>query len=142
MSSFATVLSALQRRSRRSQRSVALAAELDPGRYSRLLSGERQPASREQVLALAAALALDRRDTDHLVAAAGYLPPSLEQIGVDDPAVLAVLAVLTDPGLSEPARQAFRQTVVAIASHWHEGGRRDGAAGAPAGEAAARRAAP
>lgn len=131
MSSFATVLSALQRRSKRSQRAVALAAALDPGRYSRLLSGQRQPASREQVLALAAALALDRHDTDQLVAAAGYLPPSLEQVGLDDPAVRALLDVLTDPELSEPARRAFRQTIIAIAGHWHERGPRGGGAGTP-----------
>lgn len=118
MTAFARVLNELQRRCGRSQRSIALAAELDPGRYSRLLSGERPPASREQVLALAAALALAAPDTDRLVAAAGFLPPRLEQIGVDDPALLALLAALTNPALGAPARDALRRTIVTIAEHW------------------------
>jgi hypothetical protein len=118
MASFAATLNEFQRRSGRSQRAVALAADLDPGRYSRLLSGERQPASREQVLGLAQALRLVPADTDRLVAAAGFLPPSLETVGVDDPAILALLAALTDPALDEPARQALRRAVIDIAQHW------------------------
>jgi transcriptional regulator with XRE-family HTH domain len=117
-SSFVAVLSEYQRRSGRSQRVVALAAGLDPGRYSRLLSGDRPPATREQVLTLAAALGLDRRATDRLVAAAGFLPPGLEQAGVDDPAVAALLDALLTPDLDEPARAALRQAVAEIAAHW------------------------
>ena len=118
MASFAATLNEFQRRSGRSQRAVALAAGLDPGRYSRLLSGERQPASREQVLDLAQALRLGPPDIDRLAAAAGFLPPSLETVGVDDPAILALLAALTDPTLDAPARQALRRTVIDIAEHW------------------------
>ena len=118
MASFAATLNEFQRRSGRSQRAVALAADLDPGRYSRLLSGERQPASREQVLGLAQALRLEPPDTDRLVAAARFLPPSLETVGVDDPAILALLAALTDPALDAPTRQALRRTVIDIAEHW------------------------
>lgn len=120
-SAFATVLSDYQRRAGRSQRTVARAADLDPGRYSRLLSGERLPAAREQVVALAAALRLSRRETDHLVGAAGFLPPGLEAAGVDDPAVAALIEALTAPELDEPARQALRRTISEIAAHWSRG---------------------
>ena len=115
---FALVLHDYQRRSGRSQRAVALAADLDPGRYSRLLSGERAPVSREQVLALAEALGLEPRDSDQLVAAAGFLPPRLERIGLDDPALEAVVEALLDPALDDEARQALRRALVAIATHW------------------------
>ena len=118
-SSFAAVLSEYQRRSRRSQRSVALAADLDPGRYSRLLSGERAPASREQIIALASALGLGQRETDHLVAAAGFLPPGLERVGADDPAIAALTAALAEPTLDDGAREALRRTVIELAAHWH-----------------------
>jgi hypothetical protein len=120
MSSFATVLREYQRRSGRSQRVVAITADLDPGRYSRLLRGEREPASREQVILLAAALGLNRRATDHLVAAAGFLPPGLERVGADDPALAALIEALTDPALDEAARDALRRTVVELAAHWQK----------------------
>jgi hypothetical protein len=113
------VLSAYQRRSGRSQRTVAKAADLDPGRYSRLLSGERAPASREQVIALAAALRLSRREADHLVGAAGFLPPGLEAVGIDDPAIAALIEALTSTALDESARVALRRTVAELAAHWH-----------------------
>jgi hypothetical protein len=119
MRSFADVLSDYQRRAGRSQRAVALAADLDPGRYSRLLSGEREPASRAQVIALAEALGLTRRETDHLTAAAGFLPPGLERAGVDDPAIAALIDALIDPALDEPARAALRRTVAELAAHWN-----------------------
>jgi hypothetical protein len=125
MASFAAVLSDYQRRSGLSQRSVALAAQLDPGRYSRLLVGARPPASREQVIALAAALRLTGRDADRLVAAAGFLPPGLERIGPDDPAVAALIEALSASELDEPARAALRRTVVELAAHWQN--RRRGA---------------
>ena len=127
MSAFAAVLNDYQRRSGRSQRTVARAADLDPGRYSRLLSGTHAPASREQVIALAAALGLSPRETDHLVAAAGFLPPGLEAVGVHDPAVAALIEALTAPELDEPARDALRRTVIDIAAHWH--GRRGAMSG-------------
>ncbi len=119
MSAFAAALNDYQQRSGRSQRTVARAADLDPGRYSRLLSGTHAPASREQVIALAAALRLSPRETDHLVAAAGFLPPGLEAVGVHDPAVAALIAALTAPELDEPARDALRRTVIDIAAHWN-----------------------
>lgn len=118
MASFATVLGDFQRRCGLSQRAVALAAGLDPGRYSRLLAGERAPAAREQVIALATALGLGGRDADHLVAAAGFLPPGLERIGIDDPAVAALIEALGAPELDAPARAALRRTVVDLAAHW------------------------
>ena len=118
MSAFAAVLNDYQRRSGRSQRTVARAADLDPARYSRLLRGTHAPASREQVIALAAALGLSPRETDHLVAAAGFLPPGLEAVGVHDPAIAALVEALTAPELDESARDALRRTVVDIAAHW------------------------
>jgi transcriptional regulator with XRE-family HTH domain len=118
MTAFTTLLGDLQRQSGRSQRAVAQAAGLDPGRYSRILSGAAVPASREQVQAIASGLGLGAVDTDRLVAAAGYLPPSLEPTSVDDPALAALLTALRRPTLDEASRQALRQTIIAIAEHW------------------------
>lgn len=119
-SRFANLLQDFQRHAGRSQRLVAQAAGLDPGRYSRLLSGERLPASREQVLALADALDLGSAEADRLTAAAGFLPPSIATVGIDDPALTALLAALTRPSLSLPARQALRRTIAELAGYWHD----------------------
>lgn len=118
MTAFADLLGDLQRRAGRSQRAVAQAAGLDPGRYSRILSGASAPTSREQVVALASGLGLDATDTDRLVAAAGYLPPSLEPASMDDPALAALLTALRRPSLDAASRQALRDTIIAIAEHW------------------------
>lgn len=118
-SDFSLLLRGFQRRSGRSQRMVALTAQLDPARYSRLLSGERAPASREQVIALALALRLSQTETDRLAAAAGYLPPGLGAPAYDDPAVVALVDALNDSSLDDSARETLRRVVIDLAAHWH-----------------------
>lgn len=107
-----------------SRRSVAARAGVDHARYNRLVRGEVKPARREQVLAVAQALGLTPREIDQLAAAAGYLPPSLEQSGLDDPAVQAVLDLYARTDLSEQDRAAFRAVVAEIAARWTPSGDR------------------
>ncbi|MBI3969342.1 MAG: helix-turn-helix domain-containing protein [Chloroflexi bacterium] len=115
--SFGELLRELQRRSERSQRAVALAAGIDPGWYSRLLRGEVAPASRAQIIALATVLAAVAAEIDALLAAAGYLPGSLEAIRLDDPALVAVMSVL-GANLAPDDLAAYRQVVAEISKRW------------------------
>lgn len=123
MSVFSRLLAQFQQRWP-SRRSVAARAGVDHARYNRLVRGEVKPARREQVLAVAQALGLTPREIDQLTAAAGYLPPSLEQSGLDDPAVQAVLDLYARTDLSEQDRAAFRAVVAEIAARWTPSGDR------------------
>jgi hypothetical protein len=99
------------------QRAIARQAGVDHARYNRLVRGDVAPANRQQVLAIAGALRLNPLETDQLVAAAGYLPPSLSRGSISDPTLRAVLAVLRHPSLPNDERDAF-QSHVEQAARW------------------------
>lgn len=100
-----------------SQRAAAAAAGMDQARYNRLLHGE-PPSSREQALALARALGADAPTADRLLAAAGYLPPSVARLGLDDPVLGRVLRLLGDE--VPPARREQVRMALATILAWAE----------------------
>ncbi len=116
MDSFSSLLQLFQARWP-AQRGIARKAGIDHARYNRLVRGDVAPASREQVLAIAAALLLTADETDRLVAAAGYLPPSLPPHVLADPAIRSVLDIVLHPSIPEDERVAFRLHVEQ-AAHW------------------------
>jgi len=101
-----------------SQRALARASRVNPAIVSRLESGDRLPSGPDQVRALATALALDRPETDALLASAGFWPQSLLDLGPADPTLLAVAHLLTSPRLTTPERTRFRAVLGLLIDQW------------------------
>lgn len=110
--SFALLLQEFQARWP-AQRAVARRAGLDHARYNRLLRGAVEPASRDQVLAIARALELSAPETDVLVAAAGFLPPSVPPRLLGNAALRSLLLALRHPSVPD----ADREELVAHVDH-------------------------
>lgn len=110
---FAPLLRTFRERAGLSQSALARLARLDPSFVNRLESGQRA-AERAVVEALSHALALSPADADRLRAAAGFIPPALARIGLDDPTLQLVVAVLTDERLGPAERAAFRRGIEAL----------------------------
>ncbi len=109
---FASVLRRFRERAGHSQSGLARLAKLDASFVNRLESGQRG-AERAVAEALIAALELPPEEADQLLAAGGYLPPSLAKVGIDDPTLRLVVQILSDDTLSDSDRAAFRRAVEA-----------------------------
>lgn len=120
-SSFGPTLRALRLAAGVSQGELARRVAVDSGYISRLEAGGRQGPTRATVSRLADALGLGWRERDRLLAAAGYLPPSLARLGLDDPTLRLVLDLLLDPAVDELDRAEFRQVVALIGRRWRRG---------------------
>jgi transcriptional regulator with XRE-family HTH domain len=107
---FGVMLRALRERAELSQSALARLAGLDPSFINRLESG-RRGVERPVADALALALHLSVRETDRLLAAGGFLPPSLMKVGLDDPTLQLVVEFLTREPLSSDDRAAFHRAV-------------------------------
>jgi transcriptional regulator with XRE-family HTH domain len=70
------------------------------------------------VLALAAALGCDARQTDRLLALAGHVPGALVELGGWDATLASVADVLSDPHLSRAAKDEFREVLRLLAVRW------------------------
>src|SRR4051794_7041168 len=84
---------------------LAHRAGVDPAYIHRIESRviERRPLPRRAVvLSIAAALGLDRRASDELLAQAGYAPDAVLSLGGWDEALAAVADLLADPALTGP----------------------------------------
>ena len=108
--SFGIMLRALRERAGLSQSALARQAGLDPSFINRLESG-RRGAERPVADALVAALQLPAREADRLLAAGGFLPPSLARVGLDDPTLQLIVETLSDETLSPTDRAAFHRAV-------------------------------
>jgi len=100
---------------------LARRARVDPAYIHRIESRavERPPLPRRPVvLAIAAALELDRRQTDHLLTQAGYAPDALVELGGWDDTVAGVAELLADPRLPGPAKAEFREVLRILARRW------------------------
>jgi transcriptional regulator with XRE-family HTH domain len=100
---------------------LARRAGVDPAYIHRIESRtiQRAPLPRRAVvLAIAAALELDRHQTDDLLARAGYIPEALRLLGGWDETLARVADLLADPALSGPARAEFREVVRILAHRW------------------------
>lgn len=101
-----------------SQNALARLVSIDASYIHRLESGERDAPTRQVIEALARALVLTMAELDCLLFAAGYVPPSLRQLGPNDSTIAAVTCILTDDRLSSAACADFRAVVETIAARW------------------------
>jgi hypothetical protein len=70
------------------------------------------------VLAIAAALRSDARQSDQLLALAGHTPAALLELGGWDQTFAAIAELLSDRSLSGPAKAEFREVVRMLARRW------------------------
>lgn len=118
---FGAAVHALRLGSGLSLNQLARRAGVDPAYIHRIESRatERPPLPRRAVvLAIAAALELDRRHTDQLLAQAGYAPDAILELGGWDEALANVADLLADPTLSGPAKAEFREILRILAGRW------------------------
>jgi transcriptional regulator with XRE-family HTH domain len=107
---FGVMLRTLRERAGLSQSALARQAGLDPSFINRLESG-RRGAERPIADALVVALNLPAREADRLLAAGGFLPPSMVKVGLDDPTLQLVVEFLTAEPLGAAERAAFHRAV-------------------------------
>jgi transcriptional regulator with XRE-family HTH domain len=100
---------------------LARRAGVDPAYIHRIESraSQRPPLPRRAVvLAIAAALELDRRASDALLAQAGYTPTAVIELGGWDDALATVAELLADPRLPGPAKAEFREVLRILGRRW------------------------
>jgi transcriptional regulator with XRE-family HTH domain len=100
---------------------LARRAGVDPAYIHRIESraAQRPPLPRRAVvLAIAAALGVDARATDQLLALAGYAPAPLLVLGGWDQTLASVAEVLVDPTLASADKAEFREVVRLLARRW------------------------
>jgi transcriptional regulator with XRE-family HTH domain len=100
---------------------LARRAGVDPAYIHRIEARNAQRPTlprRGIVLAIAAALGSDPRQTDQLLALAGHTPVALLELGGWDETLASVAELLGDPSLSGPARAEFREMVRLLARRW------------------------
>lgn len=103
---------------------LARRARVDPAYIHRIESrtARRPPLPRRAVVvAIAAGLGSDTRQTDQLLALAGHAPAALLELGGWDATLACVAELLADPTLSGPARAEFREVVRILAGRWARG---------------------
>ncbi len=118
MAAFTELMRGYRERVGLSQRALARASGINPAIISRLESGDRAPSGPEQLLAITDALGLDPRDSDLLLASAGYWPRAVLALGPQDPTLLALARVLSDGGDDFDRKMRFRQIVELLAEQW------------------------
>src|SRR6267143_1187620 len=103
---------------------LARRAGVDPAYIHRIESrgAQRPPLPRRPVVvAIAAALGSDPRQTDQLLALAGHTPSALLELGGWDATLASVAELLVDPAVSGPAKAEFREVVRVLARRWARG---------------------
>lgn len=105
-------------RSGMSRHGFALRAAVDSGYLVKLCHGKRTGPTRGVVSALECALGLRGVERDRFYAAAGYLPPSVEQLGDWNEALTDVAGVLGNDLLSDGDRAEFVMLVQTIARRY------------------------
>jgi transcriptional regulator with XRE-family HTH domain len=108
--SFATILRKSRERCGLSQSRLAARAGFDHSYVSRLESGSRTP-TRVAVLKLSEAMSLEETHRDELLASAGYMPMSIENLVAAEPIVGEVLGLLKDRAIPEDVREDLRTAV-------------------------------
>jgi transcriptional regulator with XRE-family HTH domain len=118
---FGAAVRALRLRRGLSLNQLAHRAGVDPAYIHRIESRviERRPLPRRAVvLNIAAALDLDARATDALLAQAGYAPDALLTLGGWDETLAAVAELLADPAVSGPDKAEFREVLRILMRRW------------------------
>ncbi len=101
-----------------SRNALAHKVGVDPSYLTRLEHGDREPPRQHIVEAIARELGLNQEQSNHLLAAAGYCPPSVTHVGGWSPAFQALVSVLGNPLISASERQEFEQLVVSLGKKW------------------------
>lgn len=124
MSSFGAALRRYRERAGLSQLGLAKVSGVHASIINRFEREERQPADREMVGRLAAALRLPPGDCDALLAAAGFFPVSIARLGAADPDLLLVAEILADETIPAEDREEFRTFIRIAGRRWREASRR------------------
>ena len=114
-----------------SQTALAQRIGVTPSTVNRFETGAREP-GQAALLAMGRALALTRDELDGLLRAAGEPPLDLIEVGVDDPDLRLVLAILADPEIPATEKLEFRWQVRLAARRWRPAGSAGGAGDLPA----------
>ena len=115
---FGWLLRRYRERAGLSQNGLARASGVDPGSVNRLESGKREPAGRETVLQLIAALNLSPPEGDRLLEVAGHLPSVFDTVAPTDPTLLLVAELLGDARLSASDHDELRLFITLAARRW------------------------
>jgi transcriptional regulator with XRE-family HTH domain len=118
---FGAAVRALRVQGELSLNELARRAGVDPAYVYRIEThGPKRPPvpRRAVVLALAAALGSDARQTDQLLALGGHVPEALVELGGWDATLASVAELLADPNLSGPAKAEFREVVRILSHRW------------------------
>lgn len=107
---FATTLRYYREHATMSQSRLAAVAGYDHSYVSRLESSSRMP-TRDAVLNLAGAMALDDSDRDSLLASAGFMPLRVENLLSAEPVVGEVLSLLQNGAVPSDVRDDLRNAV-------------------------------
>ena len=108
--SFAVALRQCRELQRLSQSRLAAAAGFDHSYVSRLESGTRTP-TRDAVVKLGEALALDDIQADALLAAAGFMPERIENLLSAEPVVGEMLGILQNRAIPDDVRDDLRTAI-------------------------------
>ena len=115
---FGPLLRGLRETAGLTQSGLARAVGVNSGYISRLEAGERSAPGADLVRALADALQLAPAERDRLLAAAGYLPPSLAHLDPGDPTLALVVRILGDEAIPAAERDEFRTIIRLVARRW------------------------
>lgn len=118
---FGSAVRALRLQAGISLNELARRAGVDPAYIHRIesRSSRRPPLPRRAVvLAIAAALGSDARQSDQLLALAGHTPSALLELGGWDQTLAVVAELLSDRSLSGPVKAEFREMVRMLARRW------------------------
>jgi transcriptional regulator with XRE-family HTH domain len=110
---FGSLLRAYRLRAGLAQNALARAAGINAGTVNRLEHDQRLPASRRQVLDLAAALVLEMAETNRLLHAAGLPAEGFGPAITGNPAICRLADLLQD----EAVPDAIRDELLAIVDH-------------------------
>jgi transcriptional regulator with XRE-family HTH domain len=108
---YGVLLRRLRERAGVSQRSLGQAIGVSHTLLNRSESGSRLPAGPEEVRRISAALRLSTAEIDQLLAAAGFWPAALLELGPGDRTLRLVAQALGDPRLSLSARSKLRDAI-------------------------------
>ena len=121
MTEVPALLQAYRLRRGLSQTALAQRIGVTPSTVNRFETGAREP-GQAALLAIGRALALTRDELDGLLRAAGEPPLDLIEVGVDDPDLRLVLAILADPEIPATEKLEFRWQVRLAARRWRPSG--------------------
>lgn len=96
---------------------LASRAGINASYVTRILNGEREAPSYLFVEAIARALGLSDREADDLFADAGYIPPSIRELGWL-PVMSSVAQIVYDQTIPANERRGFEVAIETLCRHW------------------------